>query len=136
MKGAIPVIILVILMVVGLTIGIFSFISNQKRIIVVNLKVLYESNEAYREIVSILNLDRVYNEIALSDYYQIPEDRREFLIRKINISLFSPKCFKIFKDSRSIIEYPMGCNENSYNAVVPMFVPGRKVEKLYFSYER
>jgi len=136
MKGAIPIIILIILGAAGVTIGIFSFISNQKRIIIVNLKVLYESNEAYREIVSILNLERVYADIALSDYYQIPEDRKKFIIQKINVSLFSPKCFKIFKDSRSIVEYPVGCNENSHRAAIPIFVPGRKVEKLYFSYER
>lgn len=119
-------------------VGLFSYAvsSNQKRAIYVNLRIKYETNFAYRALVSILNLENVYQLLSLSDYYEISSVDKENLTKRVNLTLLRFNCFKISKEENILLEYPISCIGTTGGAVVPIFVPGGKVEKLYFNYER
>lgn len=134
-KGLVTIAIIGII-IIGVSLVSYSILSNQKKTIYVNLLVKYETNFAYRALVSFLNLDGVYYTISTSDYYGMSEEKKEYLVKKLNLTLLRFKCYKLVKENRLILEYPYVCIGKSGGSVVPLFVPGGKVEKLYLSYER
>ncbi|MEM5815593.1 MAG: hypothetical protein QXL14_00895, partial [Candidatus Aenigmatarchaeota archaeon] len=52
---------------IGAFIGTSLILMNQKVVITINLNLLYNSNEAYRSLVSLLSLNRAYRFFSLFD---------------------------------------------------------------------
>ncbi|MEM5875119.1 MAG: hypothetical protein QXW01_01245 [Candidatus Aenigmatarchaeota archaeon] len=121
---------------IGAFIGTSLILMNQKVVITINLNLLYNSNEAYRSLVSLLSLNRAYRFFSLFDYYTFGESEKIFISELLNRSLLNPKCFSIVKDGRIIISSDEKCDKTSYNSVLPIFTPGMKVEGLYLGYSR
>jgi hypothetical protein len=110
--------------------------------------VVYDTNEAYRFLTSLLSLNytsyTVYKMISSIDYM----DDQNF-ISFLNSSLYyyfekSPKCYKLSLGSKVLVEfkdkiYSGDCRNTRFNAIVPIFVPYNKaglVKELYLNYER
>lgn len=133
-------ILLIFIAASGATIGTFLILTNQKNLVKVYINIIYNTNEPYREILSTLFLSGVYRTISISDYYEIKEDMKKFIINEIDKTLFKPKCFRIMKEEKILIENPTECKNADYNAKIPIFTPynknKNKVEDLYFSYIR
>jgi len=128
-------VLLILVAGVGAIGGTFLILMNQKNVVKVNINILYNTNEPYRALDSLLNLNGTYLTISLSDFYGIPEDKKDFIIKELNKTLLGPACFKISKDGNTLLEYPSSCQDTDYNAKVPVFTPG-KVEELYLNYKR
>jgi hypothetical protein len=112
------------------------------------VEVVYDTNEAYRLLVSLLSLNyssyTAYEIISSIDYI----DDQNFA-NFLNSSLYhyfekAQKCYKLSLDSKVLVEYKSetysgDCTNTRFNAVVPIFVPYNKaklVEELYLNYER
>jgi len=112
------------------------------------VKVIYDTNEAYRFLTSLLSLNytsyTVYEMISSIDYI----DDQSF-VSFLNSSIYyyfekPPRCYKLSLGSKVLVEfrdesYSEDCKNTRFNAVVPIFVPYNKaglVEELYLNYER
>jgi hypothetical protein len=112
------------------------------------VKVIYDTNEAYRFLTSLLSLNytsyTVYEMISSIDYI----DDQSF-VSFLNSSIYyyfekPPSCYKLSLGSKVLVEfknesYSGDCKNTRFNAVVPIFVPYNKaglVKELYLNYER
>jgi hypothetical protein len=112
------------------------------------IEVVYDTNEAYRFLTSLLSLNytsyTVYEMISSIDYIY-----DQSFMSFLNSSLYyyfekPPKCYKLSLDSKVLVEfkdksYSGDCKNTRFNAVVPVFVPYNKaglVGELYLNYER
>lgn len=140
--------------VIAIVLVIFAFISifllENLHIFTTTIvvKVVYDTNEAYRFLVSLLSLNytslSTYEVISSIDYSNDPN-----FITFLNSSLYGyfekiPKCYKLTLGSKVILEfrrqgYSGDCSDTRFNAKVPIFLPYNKaksVEYLYLNYER
>jgi len=140
--------------VIAIVLVIFAFISifllENLHIFTTTIvvKVVYDTNEAYRFLVSLLSLNytslSTYEMISSIDYSNDPN-----FITFLNLSLYgyfekTPKCYKLTLGSKVILEfrnqgYSGDCSDTRFNAKVPIFLPYNKaksVEYLYLNYER
>ncbi len=114
------------------------------------INVIYDTNEAYRFLVSLLSLNytstTIYEEISTLKYKD--EEDNNFIIF-LNESFYNyfdkiPKCYRLATDSITILDfkredYINECVNTRFSAVVPVFVPYNKmklIEYLYLNYER
>jgi hypothetical protein len=140
--------------VIAITIVIFAVISIfllenlhifTKTVVV---EVVYDTNEAYRFLTSLLPLNytsyTVYEMISSIDYI----DDQSF-VSFLDSSIYyyfekPPSCYKLSLGSKVLVEfknesYSGDCENTRFNAVAPIFVPYNKaglVKELYLNYER
>jgi hypothetical protein len=112
------------------------------------VKVIYDTNEAYRFLTSLLSLNytsyTVYEMISSIDYIG-----DQSFLSFLNSSIYyyfekPPSCYKLSLGSKVLVDfkdksYSGNCKNTSFNAVVPIFIPYNKaklVEELYLNYER
>jgi hypothetical protein len=113
----------------------------------ISIKFMYETNEAYRLLLSLLSLNysskSVYEMISTFDY-----NKDENFISFLNESLLQyfdlvPKCYKVTLGSKTILEfkkkeYSGDCYKTRFSAAVPIFTPynnAKLIEYLYLNYE-
>lgn len=110
--------------------------------------IVYNSNEAYLTLLSILPLNysskTVYEILSLYDFSPPDENFVEFL----NESLLKnfdrePKCLKLTYGSFNLEykskDYSGECKDTNFNARIPIFLPYNEAERvryLYLNYER
>jgi hypothetical protein len=112
------------------------------------VEVVYDTNEAYRFLTSLLSLNytsyTVYEMISSIDYIN-----DQSFVSFLNSSIYyyfekPPSCYKLSLGSKVLVEfknesYSGDCKNTRFNAVVPIFVPYNKaglVKELYLNYER
>jgi len=115
----------------------------------VNVQIIYDNNEAYRFLVSLLLLRYNSSSVYESLSYTLLESASDSFIIFLNSSLYYyfekvPKCYKLILGSKVIVEfksesYSGDCKDTRFKAVVPVFIPYNKanlVERIYLNYER
>jgi len=127
---------LVAIAAVALLFSTSLILLNQKSTINTNLNMLFDTNEGYRALVTLLYLEKTYLSLSLSDYYPLSEEYKEFLAEELNRTLYLPQCLNVTKEDKNLVEFWDLCKGKLKAAVVPLFVPGMKVESLYINYIR
>jgi len=115
----------------------------------INIQIVYDSNEAYRFLVSLLSLKHISNSVYEILSYTSFEPPSDSSIEFLNSSLYyyfekAPRCYKLTLGSKVITEfkdssYSGDCRDTRFKAAVPIFVPYNKVslvERIYLNYER